>query len=663
MPALPVALGLATGVAASLWIGAWSIALAGICLGIALWIIGRHWWSVFSFCWASGLTLAIAHLPLQLPEWLIEKECEITATVQKASEKDSHVNYILEIEDIVIENREINEFPARVTFRTYSRLEPLPVGTKIRIKGEFSLFESPEAKPWETDMSTYQRVERLSGSFETKTDSLQIVSPPTSIADKIMFYGGTFLKNAIVNTGYNEETTRFLLATLSGDDQMLDAEKAASYRSAGLAHLLALSGLHTGIIYMIAAFLLWWVKILPQGRRIYFSILSACVMLYALAVGFTPSVARAAMMVCVFSLAKMIERIPQPCNTLCVTIAIWLIYSPEWLFGASFQMSVAAVAAIIWVNHLTKDYDSEHHKQRKIILIFAIPVVAMAATVALSVFYFNTFPVYFLIANILVTYPATLVIGGAAVCTLLSTLGLKSTILPAIIDLGYSLIEAMVTRISHWPNALIEGIQPSVFQYAAYIALLICIVWMVQYRRKAAAIGTIMLVAGLTISFTTMQRERGDEVYILGKEHFSTILLRHNDTVALYGNIDSTQFKIVSEKLHSYAVNNGAHDIFMADSQFTTGQIHIDNHLLRVGGKTMVIINHNKPLRAHGHVDYLYLSEKWRGDVIATSRAINADTVIISEGINKKRRERYLATLRLIGQPAKSAPATIYSAH
>jgi competence protein ComEC len=124
----------------------------------------------------------------------------------------------------------------------------------------------------------------------------------------------------------------------------IPGETMKAVKNGGVAHVLAVSGLHTGIIY--AALELIFYRFGLSGT-IYFVIGSIAIIFYSFMAGLTPSVLRAAIMIMVFMLAKVAGRENDPLNSLCFSAAILLFLNPLNLFSVSFQLSYAAVVGII----------------------------------------------------------------------------------------------------------------------------------------------------------------------------------------------------------------------------------------------------------------------------------------------------------------------------
>lgn len=136
-------------------------------------------------------------------------------------------------------------------------------------------------------------------------------------------------------------------AMTAGDRRSLSPALRAAYSRSGTSHLLAVSGLHVGIVFLLANLLLWWLPLFRHGHILRNIAVILLIWLYAATTGFPPSVVRATLMFSVlqFALASSSEYVGM--NTLAGVAFVMLLFHPDYLFDISFQLSFIAVAGII----------------------------------------------------------------------------------------------------------------------------------------------------------------------------------------------------------------------------------------------------------------------------------------------------------------------------
>ena len=193
------------------------------------------------------------------------------------------------------------------------------------------------------------------------------------------------------------------LALLLGQKESLDKEIRQAYSETGTLHILAVSGLHVGIIYSL---LLLPLSVLKQGhflRKWYLVLVVVLIWVYAAMTGFSPSVIRASAMFSLFTAGQMRKRRPSVWNILAFSALLMLCMDPDVLFDLGFQLSYLAVAGIVGLQPLIlRLWQPKHRVLEYIWQMASVTLAAQLVTMPLTLYYFHTFPSYFLLANLLV---------------------------------------------------------------------------------------------------------------------------------------------------------------------------------------------------------------------------------------------------------------------
>ena len=280
-----------------------------------------------------------------------------------------------------------------------------------------------------------------------------------------------------------------------GYKEDLDTELRKHFQASGAAHVLAVSGLHTGIIYGL---LLWLMtlggRVKPRyenraGRWAVSLVIIAAMWGYAWLTGMTPSVVRAVLMVTIFEIGRMAYRQAFSLNTIAAAAVLILLVRPTDLWSVSFQLSFAATTAIVLMaKNLTPTLPSKEGRWMRIVrYVLGILIVSLAAqigTLPLTMYYFGQISNYFLLTNLIVLPLATLLVP----CGLL-TIALGGTGLGLIIGkVTYGLAWAMnhaVEWIEHLPGSTtqitIDGGMVAVY-YAICIGF--CILYAIICTRQ-----------------------------------------------------------------------------------------------------------------------------------------------------------------------------------
>ena len=270
-----------------------------------------------------------------------------------------------------------------------------------------------------------------------------------------------------------------LAAMALGDKSALTKELKEVYAVTGASHVLALSGLHLGIIYTLLSLLI-------VGRRwqmVSQLLIVLCIWAFVFLVGMSTSVVRSATMLTVYALLSLGHRDKMTVNTLAFTAIVMLIVNPLSLYDVGFQMSFMAVFAILVLMPLLegifpREYLLSHQTVRWLWSMVAVSVSAQIGVAPLIAYYFGRFSTYFLLTNFIVIPAATLILWLSPVVLLFPSL---AYLLLYIVKCLNTVLE----QIAAWPGASIEALHPSVLQTAMIYVVILCITYIltiVGYR-------------------------------------------------------------------------------------------------------------------------------------------------------------------------------------
>ena len=279
-------------------------------------------------------------------------------------------------------------------------------------------------------------------------------------------------------TGAANDAYALLAAMTLGDKSQLTTELRTAYAGTGAAHVLALSGLHLGIV---CSLLLLFLR-RRRGRVVAQGIMILAIWAFAFLVGLPTSVIRAATMLSVYGLLSMGRRRGLSVNVLAFAAIVMLAVSPQSLFDVGFQLSFAAVFAILALMPLWDCWVSPQWQQRHRLLswlwsLFIISVSAQLGTAPLAAYYFGQFPVCFLLTNLVVVPAVWLILHGALLMLLLPAVA------PAVTGLASGLNTTM-EWLALQPWASIDGLHPSVLQVVlAYVAIAAVVMALMRWER------------------------------------------------------------------------------------------------------------------------------------------------------------------------------------
>ncbi len=290
------------------------------------------------------------------------------------------------------------------------------------------------------------------------------------------------LLDRLSESGVDGSVYAVVAAMALGDKSQLTRELKDTYAVSGASHILALSGLHLGILYTLLSLLFsrrrW--QVLSQV------VIIVCIWLFVFLVGMSASVVRSAVMFTVYALLSLGHRDKMSVNTLAFAAIVMLLLNPKSLFDAGFQMSFMAVLAILLFYPLFESVWSQpflfdHRIFKWLWTMLAVSCAAQIGVAPLIAYYFGRFSNYFLLTNLVVVPAATLIL----------YLSLLVLLIPSLAYLLIYIVEALnhlLSWIATLPGASIEGLHPTLLQvWMTYV--IIGAVYLLLIRRTSPTRG------------------------------------------------------------------------------------------------------------------------------------------------------------------------------
>ena len=206
----------------------------------------------------------------------------------------------------------------------------------------------------------------------------------------------------------NDEAFAVASTLILGYRADLSKETLSAYSKTGTIHALSVSGAHVAIIYLVLDFLLLFLNRKRLLQVLKFILICALIWGYALITGLSPSVVRAAIMITIFMLAKTFSKNKNGYNVLAFSAFCQLLYDPFLIWNVGFQLSYIAVFGLIYLQPII--YHSVYVKNKWIDKLWNVTALSLAAqivTFPLSIYYFHQFPLYFLLGNLFIMIPLT----------------------------------------------------------------------------------------------------------------------------------------------------------------------------------------------------------------------------------------------------------------
>jgi len=424
-------------------------------------------------------------------------------------------------------------------------------------------------------------------------------------------------------------TLGLLKAMLFNDRDMLDGELADAYAQTGIVHIIAISGGHITIFFVLVAFLLGWIRH-RKYRWIKYVAAIPLIWLYVVVAGAPPSAVRAATMFSILGIGFALQKTPNGINQLLAAAFLLLMANPMWLYDIGFRLSFVAVLSImLFYRSVYKWWSPVNRIARMLWGAVAVSIAAEILVAPLVIYYFHLFPLQFIVANVL----AYIFMGVILV------LGMVLIVVSSIYPAAHYIAEA-TTVLSNWFNKLVYALQHVNFdslhrltltelQLVLVYVVVSGITMFILKKSKpaffAAGIALVLFIASVCFVYMRTLQQEMLIVYNISKDNRIELITGTTATV-LDGNdsVNVATRKFVLEPAH---INLHIDEVRKAEK----------DNLVRVAGKTVFIVN--QPIRdTLIPVDVVILNSKY-ADVAEIKEVLQPEIIVIPAKVSKDKAE------------------------
>ncbi|WP_298541792.1 ComEC/Rec2 family competence protein [uncultured Aquimarina sp.] len=418
------------------------------------------------------------------------------------------------------------------------------------------------------------------------TDFKQLIHTKNSILSiyRIAAFIRTDINKKLAPYHFSQKQLSIINALLLGQRQDIDNKIFADYRDAGAIHILAVSGLHVGILLIILNLILkplnWFGK---NGKIIKTTIVILLLWCFAIIAGLSPSVLRAVTMFSFIAIGMHIRSKTSIYNALTISMFILLCLRPLLLFSVGFQLSYLAVFAIVWIQpSFVKLYRPRFYIDKVLWETFTVTIAAQLGLLPLTLFYFHQFPLLFFIANLIIIPVLGIILGFGILVVILA----EVRILPNSVASTFgSCINAM-NYIVHWVSKQESFLVTHIsFSWRMLIIGYILIISLIFTFKKFNPTSILAVTVSITLlSFNLMyenqQNSEKEELIIFHNQRNTTLGFLQNQCLSIYSK-DSISKNSEKFLLNGYLIEN--------NSRFTTNKKL--NNVYRYKDKTILVLD------------------------------------------------------------------------
>ena len=451
------------------------VLLFGMWQNAPKWLFGA---GVVVFMFATGAYVECRQRENMAPEWTAGRRLYEAQLLEAPLHKGTSTKVLANVVDIdsgITAN-------ARGQGEVYLYLprsveaDALEVGDVIRFRSEMRLPVNA-GNPAEFDLSSYYYVKGVTGSTFVWGDDWERVGK----GDMTLSMRALAVRKKMVDRyrslGFEEDDLSLLSALTIGEKRDFPQELKESYAAAGASHVLALSGLHLGILYLLLTMLL------PlRGRSLWKVLLRESVIVVALwafayIAGLSASVMRSAILFSLMSLGRCLRQDSSSVSSLAFAAIAMLLFSPHLLFDVSFQLSFSAVLAILLLTpHLQRLLKTDDHGvlYRYVANLFILTFAAQIGTLPFVWYHFGVLPLYSLLTNIFVVPLAFVIIALTLLMLLTSFISPLRLLFTVLLQYITGVMNDGIAWVASLPGASLS--LPSITAWEALLVALFIVV-------------------------------------------------------------------------------------------------------------------------------------------------------------------------------------------
>ena len=545
----------------------------------------------------------------------------------------------------------------------------IQIGDYILLNSEFKDVEPPK-NPYQFNYKSYLKYSDISKiGFVNNTDWKLIKNNNFNIyrsSENVR----QFFVNRFKSFDIKPENLAIINAVVLGDKSDITPETGEEYANAGVMHILAVSGLHVGILYFILAFLLKSFAGYKIGKYLRFFLIIVILWSYAFITGLSPSVVRSVIMFSVVSISIIIQRQHNIFNTIFVSAFILLVFNPFYITKIGFQLSYIAVIGIVFFQpRISKIVKSKNKIIRYFWDLIAVSLAAQISTAPITLFYFSKFPNYFILTNLSVMLLVTFVLAGGIAFLAFSFVPYLNNLIAKILDILLDGMNFIIHKINTFPKSITDNINVNVIEMMSFYLILIGLAYYLVNRNKKSV---ILLIAPIFLFFVYYNfnylnnYNKSELIFFNVKQHAYIGIIDNNKSQLFCDENHKKTNNDINFSLKKYFIRQNTGNIninFLESLNFNQAQnIYCDTNILIFKTKTIFLANNNYNIsNITTKIDYLYLLKfnkyKFENlvDKISPKEIIISNTIPkyfeddIIEICNKKKLPYY----SLLGKPAK----------
>lgn len=324
----------------------------------------------------------------------------------------------------------------------------------------------------------------------------------------------SILKN---NVGANKDELGIAEALLIGYTNDLDKDLVQAYSNTGVVHIIAISGMHLGLIYVMLVWLFGKLPFIRNSKLLQVILILSCLWFFSLITGASASVLRSAVMFSCIAIGKNFVRQSSVYNSLAASAFILLCYNPYYLWDVGFQLSYLAVIGIVAFQKPI--YNSIYIKNKWVDNIWKLTAVSIAAqllTFPICIYYFHQFPNLFLLTNLIAVPLSSIILYVEIALIALSWIPFVGTWLGKLTQWLVWLMNKIILFVNDFSFAVWDKLPSTIFTTILLYAVVICFSrWLINKRKNYLKAFVLLLLCFVALQSLMNWQVKKQEKFIV----------------------------------------------------------------------------------------------------------------------------------------------------
>ena len=414
----------------------------------------------------------------------------------------------------------------------------------------------------------------------------------------------------------SNKVTGIAEALLIGYKEDLDKDVVQAYSNTGVVHIIAISGMHLGLIYAVLVWIFLRLPVIKRNATIRVVIILCCLWLFSLITGGSASVLRSAVMFTCILIGKEFFKQASIYNSLATSAFLLLCYNPFLLWDVGFQLSYCAVIGIVWLQKpIQNQFYSKHKILQYLWQMCAVTISAQILTLPICIYYFHQIPVLFLFTNLICVPLSTVILFAEILLIIVSSVPLIAGLVGKFIYVLTWSMNFVIDICNDLPFSLIDNIYATPVTTTLMYAFVFTIVaGLLRYNKKLIKLSILFLLFFISVwSYGKLNLSQQKKIIIYNVSRHTAVDFVAGNKYFFVGNDEFRK----EGSLQNFNLKPARVSLQINESKDTLKSIQHSKYLWQFYNKKLMLLD--------SAVDFIPLKNKIAIDVLLITKNANVD--------------------------------------